>query len=129
MWLALMRGSIGFALAVGASQAVFGQQNSPATASECKATIREKDFDVQPDGPFLQQIGYSKVLRSCVIVVVQVLPTARKGFEAYTEIGDPVQRKPIWQDRRHIRWANRALKEYPVFENQLRKLEINLVDR
>jgi hypothetical protein len=129
MRLALMHLSIAIALVLGASQILFAVQNSPTTASECKKTIRVKDFDVQPDGPFLQRIGYSSILRSCVVVVVQVLPAAKTGFETYTEIGYPVQRKSIWQDKRHIQHANRALEEYPAFQEQLRKLAITLVNR
>lgn len=127
--LAPMRRSIALALVIGANQISLGAQNSPTTANECKRTIREKDFDVQPDGPFLQRIGYSSVLRSCVVVVVQVLPAAQNGFEVYTEIGDPVLRKPIWHDKRHIRQGDRALDGYPAFQVQLRKLEITLVNR
>jgi hypothetical protein len=129
MWLALMRGGIAVTLAVGASQASFGQRHSPATASECKASIREKDFDVQPDGPFLQRIGYSRALRSCVVVLVQVHPGARNGFDAFTEIDDPAQRKSIRRNPRHIQQGDRALEEYPAFEEQLRNLQITLVNR
>jgi hypothetical protein len=130
MRLAPMHWSIAVALALGASRISFALQHPPATASECKSAIREKDFDVQPDGPFLQRIGYSSVLHACVVVVVQVLPIAPPNeFDAYTEIGNSAQRKSIWHDRRRIRQADRALEAYPAFEEQLHKLEITLVNR
>jgi len=129
MRLAPVRWSVALALAVSASHLMFGQIPSPASAIECKQKVRVKDFDVRPDGPYLWKIGYSKVLHTCVVVVVQTLPAAHLGFEAFTEIGDAVQRKCIWSNWRDISKPDRALENYPTFEDQLRKLEITLVSR
>src|SRR5579871_2121440 len=128
MWLARSRVGVLSGFLLCASAFCQGQNSSPATAADCKRSINKADYESRTDGPFVQDVGYSNVLRSCIVITRQGFPTTRHRISITTWIVKTETRETVWEDGRFVR-QGRADVKYPALEAELKKLDIELAPR
>jgi hypothetical protein len=133
MRLASNKLSVLIALLLGASRILCAQSSLPANANDCKHSVNKSDFESRTDGPFVTDIGYSKVLRACIVVSEQGFPTARHQIDMTTyihnvSIHNVADSSIVWKDERLIRQGHHA-DRYPALEEELTRLDVELAHR
>jgi len=117
------------ALALGASPCFCVTPATGTDAESCRRTTNKAEFESHRDGPFVDNIGYSKVLRACIVVRSQGFPLPNRIVHMTTEILDTTNLKSVWEDTRKIPQDAGEPLDYPALNDEIRKLEIELAKK
>jgi hypothetical protein len=112
-----------------ASLTCFSQDSTSTKASECKRSINKKDYEGWVDGPYVQDIGYSRALQSCILITAQGFPTPKRKISLTTYVVVAQTHKTAWSDTRLIPQGHAEPKDYPDLGAELKRLEIDLAPR
>ena len=127
MRLAPIKLSVSVALLMGASCTLLAQK--PLSASDCKRSMDKSSFENRTLGPFVTDVGYSKVLQVCIVVRVQGLDAPRNRVQVITDIVNVADTSTVWKDERSVHNRHRLDNRYSVLNEELKSLDIELAPR
>jgi hypothetical protein len=114
---------------LGASHICSAQSLPPSNGADCKRTVNKQEFESRNDGPFVTNIGYSRVLHSCVLIRVQGFPWKGDFVHLTTDIFDVGDNRTIWSNGRIVQEGNNANSRYPALAQEIKKLDIEFALR
>jgi hypothetical protein len=127
MQLASIKLSVFAALLMSASCTLTAQQS--LSASDCKRSVDKSKFEDQTIGPFVTDVGYSRALKACVVVLGQWLDGPRHRVQALTYIVNAADRSTVWKDERLVHFSHHLDNRYSALNEELKKLDIELAPR
>ena len=129
MQLALQWRSLLISLSLGVSCLSLAQTLPPANAVACKLSVNNRDFESRTDGPFVQDVGYSRSLHACVVIRVQGFPAPYRKVDEFTEIVSVSGPQRVWRNERLVPQGSRPEPPYPALTQEIKKLDIELAPR
>ena len=127
MRLAPIKLSVSVALLLCASRILTAQPS--LSARDGKRSVDKSNFENQTLGPFVTDVGYSKALQACVVVLGQWLDGPQHRVQAITKIINAANASTVWKDERLVRTSKHLDKRYSALDEELKKLDIELAPR
>jgi hypothetical protein len=104
------------------------QSSAPKTPLDCQKSISAKRFDAPKGGPLAQFVGYSKLSKSCVVVVRQVKPGSDpRHLDMSTSIIDAETRKPLWNHSGSVAFNGRIVPQDPALGAGLKQVQADVL--